>query len=160
MVETLLLKSPYNISCIFFSAAFGGLASGCPRFSGWHDSTDIFSTTQRGAVRCCSFDGGSCTSKLNTHCLTLTFSIAEWKCSKLGMRLCTEEELASNICCYTGCGFDKELVWYTKGNMILLNYQLLSKLSLMYIVHSCKEFTKLVLKLNHEMRGPLVICSF
>ena len=148
------------LAAYFFSAAFGGLASGCPRISGWHDSTDIFSTAQRGAVRCCSFDGGSCTSKLNTHCLTLTFSIAEWKCSKLGMRLCTEEELASNICCYTGCGFDKELVWYTKGNMILLNYQLLSKLSLMYIVHSCKEFTKLVLKLNHEMRGPLVICSF
>ena len=127
MVETLLLKSPYNISCIFFSAAFGGLASGCPRFSGWHDSTDIFSTTQTGAVRCCSLDGGSCKSKI-PDCSTLTFSNARRECSRFGMRLCTEEELASNICCGTGCEFDIELVWYAKGNVILLSYHLLSKL--------------------------------
>ena len=115
---------------------FGGLASGCPKRllesnpNDIQNSQDMISATQTGAVRCCSFDGGSCMSKI-PDCSTLTFSIAEWKCSKLGMRLCTEEELASNICCYTGCGFDKELVWYTKGNMILLNYQLLSKLSFM-----------------------------
>ena len=127
MVETLLSKSPYNISCIFFSAAFGGLASGCPRFSGWHDSTDIFSTTQRGAVRCCSFDGKSCQTKI-PDCSILTFSNAKEKCSEFGMRLCTEEELASNICCGTGCEFDIELVWYAKGNVILLSYHLLSKL--------------------------------
>ena len=114
MVETLVSKSPYNISYIFFSALFGGLASGCPRFSGWHDSTDIFSTTQRGAVRCCSFDGKSCQTKI-PDCSILTFSNAKEKCSEFGMRLCTEEELASNICCDTGCEFDIELVWSTKG---------------------------------------------
>jgi hypothetical protein len=33
------------------------------------------------------------------------------------MRLCTEEELGGEICCGTGCKFDNEMVWYTKGNM-------------------------------------------
>ena len=88
----------------------------------------MISSTQSGAVRCCSFDGGSCKSKI-PDCSTLTFSNAEEKCSIFGMRLCTKEELASNICCGTGCEFDIELVLYTKGNVILLNYQLLSKLS-------------------------------
>ena len=90
----------------------------------------MISSTQTGAVRCCSFDGGSCKSKI-PDCSTLTFSNAEEKCSIFGMRLCTKEELASNICCGTGCEFDIELVLYTKGNVILLYYQLLSKLSFM-----------------------------
>ena len=84
----------------------------------------MISTTQTGAVRCCSFDdygnGRSCKSKI-PDCSTLTFSNAKKKCSEFGMRLCTEEELASNICCKTGCNFDFKLVWYTKGNLILLN---------------------------------------
>ena len=75
----------------------------------------MISTTQTGAVRCCSFDGGSCKS-FTPDCTTLTFSNAKQECSEFGMRLCTEEELAGNICCGTGCGFDFELVWYTKGN--------------------------------------------
>ena len=73
----------------------------------------MISPTQTGAVRCCSFDGGSCESK----CSILTFSNAKQKCSEFGMRLCTEEELASNICCGTGCDFDFGVVWYTKGNL-------------------------------------------
>ena len=109
-----------------FSVTFGVLASGCPKRllesnpNDIQNSQDMISDSQTSAVRCCSLDGGSCESKI-PDCSTLTFSNAEEKCSKLGMRLCKEEELASNICCYTGCNFDKELVWYTKGNMILLN---------------------------------------
>ena len=76
----------------------------------------MISTTQTGAVRCCSIDGASCKSEI-PDCLTLTFSKAQQKCSEFGMRLCTEKELASNICCDTGCGFDYEMVWYEKGNM-------------------------------------------
>ena len=76
----------------------------------------MISTTQTGAVRCCSLDGGSCVSE-TPHCSTLTFSDAKQECSDFGMRLCTEEELAGNICCDTGCGFNLELVWYTKGNL-------------------------------------------
>ena len=127
MVETLVSKLPYNISYLF-SVKFGGLASSC--HSNIQNSQDMISTTQTSAVRCCSLDGGSCKSKI-PDCSTVTFSNARDECSRFGMRLCTEEELASNICCGTGCGFDIELVWYAKGNMILLSYQLLSILSFM-----------------------------
>ena len=95
-----------------FSVTNGGLASGCPSVNN-QNSQDMISPTQTGAVRCCSFDGGSCESK----CSILTFSNAKQKCSEFGMRLCTEEELASKICCGTGCTFDNKLVWYTQGNL-------------------------------------------
>ena len=98
------------------SLGSGGLASGCPNRNN-QNSQDMISTTQTGAVRCCSFDGGSCESEI-PECSTLTFFNAKQECSEFGMRLCTEEELAGNICCGTGCSFDIELVWYTKGNML------------------------------------------
>ena len=41
------------------------------------------------------------------------------------MRLCSEKELSSNICCNTGCYFDRELVWYTKGNMFCSSIKIL-----------------------------------
>ena len=100
-----------------FSVTQGGLVSGCPSNPNAIKKTqDMISTTQTGPVRCCSFDSRSCKSK-TPDCSTLTFSNAKTECSEFGMRLCTEEELASNICCTTGCNFDTELVWYTKGNM-------------------------------------------
>ena len=79
----------------------------------------MISTTQTGAVRCCSFDGGSCKSE-TPDCSTLTFSEAQQKCVKFGMRLCSKQELSSNICCGTGCLFDEKLVWYIKGNIVVL----------------------------------------
>ena len=110
------------LAMYLFSVTFGVLASGCPKRllesnpNNIQNSQYMIVTTQTGAVRCCSFDGKSCKSKI-PDCSILTFSNAEEKCSEFGMRLCTEEELASNICCGTGCGFDIELVWSTKGNM-------------------------------------------
>jgi hypothetical protein len=74
----------------------------------------MVSITKERAVRCCSKDGTSCESN---PCNILTFSKAKEKCDEIGMRLCTEEELASGICCGSGCGFDKKLVWCTKGNI-------------------------------------------
>lgn len=79
----------------------------------------MINTTQTGAVRCCSFDGGSCKSEI-PDCLTLTFSEAQQKCVTFGMRLCSKQELFSNICCRTGCLFDEKLVWYIKGNIVVL----------------------------------------
>ena len=101
-----------------FSVTEGGLAAGCNADYAnaiQHDQ-DMISTTKTGAVRCCSFDGESCKSKI-PDCSTLSFSKAQQKCSEFRMRLCTKEELSNNICCGTGCSFDLELVWYTKGNM-------------------------------------------
>ena len=106
-----------SLSKYLFSVTIGGLASGCPSNpNGIQNFQDMTSTTQTGAVRCCSLDGGSCDSK-TPGCSTLTFSEAQQKCSEFGMRLCTEEELASNICCKSGCNFDLKLAWYTKGKL-------------------------------------------
>ena len=80
----------------------------------------MISTNQTGAVRCCSFDGGSCKSE-TPDCSKLTASKAYHKCAKFRMRLCSKQELSSNICCGTGCLFDEELVWYTNGNMFCSN---------------------------------------
>ena len=103
----------------------GGLTSGCPsKANGIQKTQDMISTAQIGAVRCCSFDGGSCKSK-TPDCSRLTFSNANRECSQFGLRLCTKKELASNICCATGCNFDAELVWYTKGNMFCSNIKIL-----------------------------------
>ena len=82
-------------------------------------------TNQTGAVRCCSYDGGSCESRIPKCNPLKTFSNAKQECSEFGMRLCSEEELASNICCYAGCGFDEELAWYTKGNMFCSSIKIL-----------------------------------
>ena len=69
------------------------------------------------AVRCCSNDDcGTCESVCSGR--DATFSEAKQKCSQLGMRLCTKKELASEICCGTGCGFDNKYVWYApEGNV-------------------------------------------
>ena len=93
----------------------GGLASGCPRDANAIQNTyDKILTNQTGLVGCCSKTGGFCKSE-TPDCLESTFSNAKKKCSDSGRRLCTKKELASNICCTTGCGFDTKPVWYTKG---------------------------------------------
>jgi hypothetical protein len=107
----------FIIRYLFSVTYTGGLASGCPSSpNAVQNSQDMISTTQTGGVRCCSLDGGSCKSR-TPDCSTLTFSNAEQKCSEFGMRLCTEEEFFSKICCGTGCSFDNKLVWYTQGNL-------------------------------------------
>ena len=75
-------------------------------------------------MRCCSLDGGSCKS-YTPDCSSLTFLEAQQKCINFGMRLCSEQELSSNICCGTGCWFSLELVWHTKGNMFCSSIKIL-----------------------------------
>ena len=132
MVDTLLSKLPHLSLGNLFSVTQGGLAAGCFSLSPlhWHNANaiqhnqDMISTTQTGAVRCCSFDGESCKSKI-PDCSTLSFSKAQQKCSEFRMRLCTKEELSNNICCGTGCSFDLKLVWYTKGNLFCSSIKIL-----------------------------------
>ena len=108
-----------------FSVTDGGLASGCPSKDNSIENTqDVISTNQTGAVRCCSYEGGSCKSE-TPDCSKLTLTKAYRKCAKFDMRLCSEQELSSNICCGTGCLFDEELVWYTTGNMFCSNIKIL-----------------------------------
>jgi len=63
-------------------------------------------------VRCCSNDGLQCkTSEFGCEVMAQkTLDQAQHFCHKQNMRLCTELELQSNICCGTGCS-DGSLVW-------------------------------------------------
>ena len=77
---------------------------------------------QVAAVRCCSLSGISCitpgghNAEQYGECLkTATFEEAEGKCASINMRLCTLEELESNLCCGTGCEFDMKLTWHKRG---------------------------------------------
>ena len=80
-------------------------------------------------VRCCSDDGTTC--KTIGKCPgTSTHSEAEQVCNENGMRLCTKNELLTEICCETGGNCDNHPVWtstsltYTcqvNGNTVLRN---------------------------------------
>ena len=70
-------------------------------------------------VRCCSPNGDSCQSCEGDSCKRRseackaqkgkTFEEAENICSSRGLRLCSPDEL--DICCGTGCWFNRKLVW-------------------------------------------------
>merc|ERR1711871_700376 len=66
------------------------------------------------AVRCCANDGSSCQSGdgAGGSCIaSATYTDAEAICDSYGMRLCTQVELQSGLCCSTGCNFDDVAVW-------------------------------------------------
>jgi len=65
------------------------------------------------SVRCCSNDGSSCeTADLEGGCASgQTQAEAIAVCAANDMRLCSESEMAGNICCGSGCGFDDHAVW-------------------------------------------------
>ena len=66
-------------------------------------------------VRCCSDDGTTC---FTPHDCTIasnwvTYDDAVPKCAVIGKRLCTREELNTDVCCGTGGSGDSYLVWTT-----------------------------------------------
>jgi len=62
-------------------------------------------------VRCCSMDGSSCITigSCPTDFKTVDFAVV--LCRQKGRRLCTKDELLSNICCDTGGYCDSFYVW-------------------------------------------------
>merc|ERR1712038_2230250 len=67
-------------------------------------------------VRCCSIDAAGSTdcetvSNCNDSRDLVTFADAETECAAKGMRLCTMDELLSDICCGTGGNCDSLAVW-------------------------------------------------
>ena len=70
-------------------------------------------------IRCCSDDRNTCKDNEAPCCKTqegacpgdATHSEAEDMCLKLGMRLCTKDELLDEICCKTGGNCDSYAVW-------------------------------------------------
>jgi len=72
------------------------------------------------AVRCCA--GRTCDSPCssifatgpansNLTCVRATLQQAEHHCRRQGKQLCSRAELASNICCHTGCTADQRYTW-------------------------------------------------
>jgi len=85
---------------------------GCPNQGDEHDR-EVRDVTDLANVRCCSMDGTSCeTQDLPGGCQEgKTFFEAQMICSDAEMRLCTEAELVSRVCCTTGCNFDSHKIW-------------------------------------------------
>jgi hypothetical protein len=89
---------------------------GCKADNTWDEWENTLDTDTE-AVRCCSENSAGeaiCRSQdAAGECFPMwaDFDRAEKKCEKAGMRLCTEEELDSGICCSTGCEYDGRRVW-------------------------------------------------
>merc|ERR1719482_524197 len=67
---------------------------------------------RKAAVRCCSNDGKKCASRKG-RCFgrRKTYQEAVGICAAAGMRLCTQAEVATEMCCRTGCMYDHRQVW-------------------------------------------------
>ena len=64
-------------------------------------------------VRCCSSDGSSCKTMSQCYNSTylVTYAKAKDECEANGMRLCTMDELLSDVCCGTGGRCDNYRIW-------------------------------------------------
>ena len=61
-------------------------------------------------VRCCSMDARACVT--HGKCPgSSTYEEAKSQCASLGNRLCTKNELLSEVCCATGGSCDNHGVW-------------------------------------------------
>jgi len=88
---------------------------GCPKEN---NNQFVTSSPHIAAVRCCSLSGINCITpggheaEHHGRCLNnSTFDDAEKKCAAIDMRLCTSDELRNNLCCGSGCNFDKKPTW-------------------------------------------------
>ena len=89
------------------------LADGCPRNGAKPNPISNPPKSARGGVRCCSKNGQDCKSRCNYNKEIATLAEAQRRCGRMGRRLCTADELASNKCCGTGCHYDDILTWQT-----------------------------------------------
>jgi len=95
------------------SMAFGSDTSGEMISTAAH--TD---SSHMASVRCCSMDGSTCASNLEGGCHAgKTLVEAEAICAANDKRLCTEHEMADNVCCNTGCWFNHHAVWVTPSTL-------------------------------------------
>lgn len=80
-----------------------------------HRKDDVFgryelSAVPAAGVRCCSQNGSTCSSP-NSCPQQLPFDQAKAVCTALGQRLCTKDELLTDMCCGTGGSCDHYAVW-------------------------------------------------
>ena len=67
-------------------------------------------TEQIAGARCCSLDGNSCSTP-GTCPASLAFAQASKLCTDDSLRLCTKDELLSEVCCNTGGSCNHSAVW-------------------------------------------------
>jgi len=88
-------------------------------YPGSDDSNALIPSAQKtiddtAAVRCCSYDGGSCASTVAGACNdAVTFVEAQRLCSEDQQRLCSAEEM--DTCCGTGCWYNHFSTWTLSG---------------------------------------------
>jgi len=64
-------------------------------------------------VNCCGVINDRLDCQRPDCLLTSSFSEATAKCESIGMRLCSTEELETDVCCNKGCNFDARFGWTT-----------------------------------------------
>ena len=62
-------------------------------------------------MRCCSEDGTSCKTPGSCPGDSTSYFDAMLKCSEIGMRLCTKDELHNRVCCKGVGGCDYYAIW-------------------------------------------------
>lgn len=78
----------------------------------------VHGADEHAAVRCCAHEGTAltCASSVQGVCHDFaTFHDANAICRAADMRLCTQEEMGSGVCCGTGCWFNHYAVWISDG---------------------------------------------
>jgi len=82
-----------------------------------HRVVSHVSDERTAAIRCCSFAGDACeTLDLGGGCQEeVLFASAVNECEANGMRLCTQTEIETRVCCSTGCNFDSVQIWVAPG---------------------------------------------
>ena len=68
------------------------------------------SADEEHSVRCCNEVGDTCTSPEPCQ-LASTYREAILTCYDLGLRLCSRNEMVSNMCCGTGCQINQKTTW-------------------------------------------------
>ena len=65
-------------------------------------------------IRCCSVDATECTT-VSSDCkeptYATTYDDAVSQCESQGLRLCTKDELLTDVCCGTGGSCDNYAIW-------------------------------------------------
>jgi len=80
----------------------------------------VHSADETAAVRCCSHDGSTCASQVQGVCHDVaSFHDANAICAAANMRLCSQAEMGSGVCCGTGCWFNHFAIWISDGTPTL-----------------------------------------
>ena len=86
------------------------IEDGCKRVV--YQTGELKMKSFQASVRCCSLDGSKCSTPQNCSTSNLMdYNGAHALCASSGKRLCTKDELNTNMCCSTGGDCDRWLVW-------------------------------------------------